>query len=146
MDTTAVRTQIVQKLKAKSAWAREQEQALLDIPRPASAGGRALLHGQVEYVAGKAAAYDEAIELVEDRLRVEGAVPLCGPPLDEQWTPGERVEEVIHHGPYGPANFRAGVVVAIDEELVRHQHLRVRFDDGEERQINPDVMRHREVV
>jgi hypothetical protein len=30
----------------------------------------------------------------------------------------------------------------VDEELRRHHFLRVRFDDGEERQINPDVMRH----
>lgn len=69
-------------------------------------------------------------------------IPLCGPELSNIWKPGERVEYVSHQGAYGPITLRAGVVVAIDEELRRHRFLRVRFDDGEERQINPDVMRH----
>lgn len=61
--------------------------------------------------------------------------------LRPRFEPGERVEEVIWRGPYGPKEYRPGVVVAIDEEPRMHHYLRVRFDDGEERQINPDVMR-----
>ncbi len=36
---------------------------------------------------------------------------------------------------------RYGTVVSIDQELTVNEHLRVKFDDGEERQINQDVMR-----
>lgn len=58
-----------------------------------------------------------------------------------RFEPGERVELVERRGAYGPKQLRPGTVVAIDDEPVTFHHLRVRFDDGEERQINPDVMR-----
>jgi hypothetical protein len=51
--------------------------------------------------------------------------------------PGERVEYVPMRG----EEPRPGTVVEIDFEPVLMAHMRVRFDDGEERQINPDVMR-----
>ena len=51
--------------------------------------------------------------------------------------PGERVALVSSQN--GPT--RPGTVVEIDLEPVLMAHLRVRFDDGEERQINPDVIR-----
>lgn len=52
---------------------------------------------------------------------------------------GERVELVPIRHDRDP--LRPGTVVALDEEPVRNTYLRVLFDDGEERQINPDVMR-----
>ncbi len=55
--------------------------------------------------------------------------------------PDERVEQVIRGAGRGPQALRPGVVVAIDDEPRMHHYLRVKFDDGEERQINPDVMR-----
>lgn len=51
--------------------------------------------------------------------------------------PGQRIEYV---GWRGEPN-RPGTVVEIDIQPVLQTRLRVRFDDGEERQINPDVMR-----
>ncbi len=51
--------------------------------------------------------------------------------------PGERVALVSSQN----EPTRPGTVVEIDFEPVLQAHLRVRFDDGEERQINPDVMR-----
>lgn len=53
------------------------------------------------------------------------------------FTPGERVAYVSS----GNEPTRPGTVVEIDIQPVVQAHLRVRFDDGEERQINPDVMR-----
>ena len=56
--------------------------------------------------------------------------------------PGQRVEYVHRgNGGYGAEEKRPGTVVEIDFEPVLMAHMRVRFDDGEERQINPDVMR-----
>lgn len=56
--------------------------------------------------------------------------------------PGQRVEHVHRgNGGYGAEEIRRGTVVEIDFEPVLQAHLRVLFDDGEERQINPDVMR-----
>lgn len=54
-----------------------------------------------------------------------------------RFEPGQRVEYPGRHS----GEERTGTVVEIDIEPVLHAHLRVRFDDGEERQINPDVMR-----
>lgn len=69
-------------------------------------------------------------------------ISLSGPDLTRTWKPGERVELVLATwDSYGPPP-RPGVVVAVDEVSLRHHRLRVRFDDGEERYINPDVMRH----
>jgi hypothetical protein len=55
--------------------------------------------------------------------------------------PDERVELV--EGGYGgnPTTLHPGTVVEIDAQPRIHLSLRVRFDDGEERHINPDVMR-----
>ena len=53
--------------------------------------------------------------------------------------PGERVELVPLR--LAKDDLRPGTVVSIDLEPKAHHYLRVRFDDGEERQINPDVMR-----
>lgn len=68
--------------------------------------------------------------------------PLFGNGLRHMWEPGERVELVGVAQNGGRRNPRPGAVVAVDTELRRHEFLRVRFDDGEERHINPDVMRH----
>lgn len=66
-------------------------------------------------------------------------IRLHGNGLRHLWKPGERVE---YQQGYDPPATRLGVVVGVDGELRRHEFLRVRFDDGEERRINPDVMRH----
>jgi hypothetical protein len=59
-----------------------------------------------------------------------------------RFEPGERVEAVHRgNGGYGAEEKRPGTVVEIDLVPVVQAHLRVRFDDGEERHINPDVMR-----
>ncbi len=55
--------------------------------------------------------------------------------------PGERVEYVQRQYDSHLPVIRPGVVVEVDVEPALMAHLRVRFDDGEERQINPDVMR-----
>lgn len=57
---------------------------------------------------------------------------------------GEEVE-LLHGGYAGnPQVLRPAVVTGLDLELRVHTFLRVKFDDdGEERQINPDVMRRR---
>lgn len=57
------------------------------------------------------------------------------PPVFDE---GERVVLDARAATLGRA--RPGVVSAIDHELTVHHYLRVKFDDGEERQINPDVM------
>ena len=64
-------------------------------------------------------------------------------PLERTWKPGERVELVS--GGYGgrPQELRLGTVERIDREYGYSESLVVRFDDGEVRAINPDVMRHR---
>lgn len=54
--------------------------------------------------------------------------------------PGERVELVRRVG-YEPESTTPGVVKSIDVVITRAQYLRVKFDNGEERRINPDVMR-----
>lgn len=63
-------------------------------------------------------------------------------PLIEKWKPGERVE--LCSGGYGgnPREYRPGVVERIDRTYGYHESLIVKFDDGEVRAINPDVMRH----
>lgn len=63
-------------------------------------------------------------------------------PLGGHWTPGERVELVRHTGPYGAEILRQGKVERIDSYLQWHESLVIRFDDGEVRSINPDVLRH----
>lgn len=62
--------------------------------------------------------------------------------LGNTWKPGERVELV--EGGYGgrPVKTRPGTVACIRRIYGYHERLVVKFDDGEERPINPDVMRH----
>lgn len=77
-------------------------------------------------------------------LRLLGGARLLSPihALERTWKPGERVEAVS--GGYGgnPTILRQGRVERIDREYGYHESLVVRFDDGETRAINPDVMRH----
>ncbi len=70
-------------------------------------------------------------------------IPLHGRSMTHIWKPGEAVEQVSRRGPYGPEETRPGTVVMVESYLMRHERLIVRFDDGEQRAINPDVMRHR---
>ncbi len=58
--------------------------------------------------------------------------------LSHIWKPGERGELVA----LNPLRNRPGVVVRVNHRPVIHHYLEVRFDDGEQREINPDVMRH----
>lgn len=56
--------------------------------------------------------------------------------------PGQRVALVERkNNGYGAEELRPGTVVEIDLVPVVQAHMRVRFDDGEERHINPDAMR-----
>jgi hypothetical protein len=74
-------------------------------------------------------------------LRAEASLQdarLLGFDLGRIWEVGDRVEQVVRHSPDRP-----GTVESIRSEIVRIQHLWIRFDDGELRAINPDVMRHR---
>jgi len=58
-------------------------------------------------------------------------------PLGRTWRPGDRVEYVGLD-----RKTRPGTVESIDRQAVWQERLNVRFDDGETRHINPDVMRH----
>jgi hypothetical protein len=88
------------------------------------------------------AQFDEKLPAIRDEIASHalGAILRDAPSgnFRPRFEPGERVALGAFH-PGGQD--RPGVVVAIDTEPVVHHHLRVRFDDGEERQINPDVMR-----
>lgn len=113
---------------------REEETLAVAALRAIRQLGVNVLDGDFMFFPG--AAKDNRLAIVNGDF-VE-RIPLSGNSMEWIWEPGERVECVARHE--DPP--RPGTVVAIDEILLKHERLRVKFDDGEERHINPDVMRH----
>jgi hypothetical protein len=63
-------------------------------------------------------------------------------PMEDTWRRGDRVELVSGGHSGNPRKLRPGVVARIERVYGYHERLIVTFDDGEERAINPDVLRH----
>ena len=80
----------------------------------------------------------------EDKIRTEAPqdIPLWSVSFKHIWRAGDRVESVLGGHSGAPQELRPGTVVEVSESVFRHEHLIVLFDDGEQRAVNPDVMRH----
>lgn len=89
---------------------------------------------------------EEVLELIQElwesisdeEIDLEAVGIHAGRKIFSAFQPGVRVIYQAHIPGSQP---RWGTVVSIDKELMVNEHLRVLFDDGEERQINQDVMR-----
>lgn len=83
---------------------------------------------------------DFTVPLVEEVL---STVPAARNSIRNQWKPGDRIERPLYSGSYPAAGpYPQGVVVEINDYLLRHEDLVVQFDGEEPRSINPDVLRH----